>query len=246
MLYYIVGTSGQQQPLTTFSNVPASWFSIDAAGIDFNVGTRSFGGLSATHRNRSAALGPLVYRFDSFEVYETTSTPPPPPPPPPDPAPGTKVDFSRWSVPVSHPTAMAYAPDGRLYVATATGTIQSFLLDHDSRTVVSATTITSVQNRLVLGLAVDPESTPGNVVLWASHSNVSQGSGQANSGTVSRLSGPGHATRQDVIVGLPRAIANHSVNNLHFGPDGRLYIAQAGNTGAGTSTDAVTELGRRP
>ena len=50
---------------------------------------------------------------------------------------------------------------------------------------------------------------------------------------VSRLSGPGFATRQDVITGLPRAIANHATNSIHFGPDGKLYIAQGGNTGAG-------------
>jgi N-acetylneuraminic acid mutarotase len=84
------------------------------------------------------------------------------------------------------------------------------------------------------------------VVLWASHSNVSQGSGQANSGTVSRLSGANHAARQDVIVGLPRAIANHSINHLHFGPDGRLYIAMGGNTGAGAANDGISEFGPRP
>ena len=48
---------------------------------------------------------------------------------------------------------------------------------------------------------------------------------------VTRLSGPGFATRQDVITGLPRAIANHATNSIHFGPDGKLYIAQGGNTG---------------
>jgi cysteine-rich repeat protein len=239
-LFYAVGASGPQL-LTTFSNVPASWFSTDAAGIDFNVGTRSFAGISATHRNRAASLGPLAYRFDSFEVAEISG-----PPPPPDPPPGGAIDFSRWSVNLSNPTAIAYGPDGRVYVATASGTIRSLLLDHDSRTVLSDTTITSVQNRLVLGLTVDPASTPGDVVLWVAHSNVSQGSGQANSGRISRLSGPGFGTRLDVIVGLPRAIANHSLNHIHFGPDGRLYIASGGNTGGGAANDSGSEFGPRP
>ena len=239
-LLYAVGSTGQEQLLTRFTGVPDAWFSFDAAGIDFNLGTRSFAGLLATHRNRAATLGPLVYRFRDFAVtaLDTGGTPPPPP--------ASSVDFSTWSLPIANPSALALGPDGRLYVATASGTIQAFTLDHDARAVTQTTTITAVQNRLVLGLAVDPASTPGNVILWAAHSTLSQTNGVANSGTVSRLSGPGFATRQDVIVGLPRSLADHSVNHIHFGPDGRLYLAQGGNTGAGASNDAGNEFGPRP
>jgi N-acetylneuraminic acid mutarotase len=48
-----------------------------------------------------------------------------------------------------------------------------------------------------------------------------------------------------VITGLPRAFANHAVNSIHFGPDGKLYIAQGGNTGAGAANNANTEFGTR-
>jgi N-acetylneuraminic acid mutarotase len=47
------------------------------------------------------------------------------------------------------------------------------------------------------------------------------------------------------IKGLPRAFANHAINSIHFGPDGKLYIAQAGNTGAGGANLAGTEFGDR-
>ena len=238
-LLYEVGQGGAEQLLARFTGVPASWFNADGAGIDFNVGTRTFAGLLATHRNRT--LGPLVYRFREFALTTVSDGPPPPPPPP-----SGSVDFTRWSVPIANPTAIAHGPDGRLYVASASGTLHALTLDSDTRTVRSSTTITSVQNRLVLGLAVDPASTPGDVILWVSHSNLSQTSGQANAGTVSRLAGAGHATRQDVIVGLPRAKANHSVNHIHFGPDGRLFIAQGGNTGAGAANDGGSEFGMRP
>jgi hypothetical protein len=106
--------------------------------------------------------------------------------------------------------------------------------------------ITTLGVRMTLGITVDPESTPANVILWASHSSPSVSSGAANSGAVTRLSGPGLASRQDVITGLPRAIANHAVNSLHFGPDGKLYIAHGGNTGAGAPNTATTEFGTRP
>ncbi len=57
--------------------------------------------------------------------------------------------------------------------------------------------------------------------------------------------GPDFA-REDIITGLPRALANHSTNSLHFGPDGKLYIAQGGNTGAGAPNAANDEFGDRP
>ena len=46
-----------------------------------------------------------------------------------------------------------------------------------------------------------------------------------------------------MITGLPRAIANHATNSIHFGPDGKLYIAQGGNTGAGAPNDDPGEFG---
>ncbi|MFP3325938.1 hypothetical protein R0K05_23070, partial [Planococcus sp. SIMBA_160] len=79
-------------------------------------------------------------------------------------------------------------------------------------------------NRLTLGLAVDPDSTAENVILWVSHSNGSVNNGALNSGKVSRLSGSGLTIKEDVVTGLPRAIANHATNNIDFGPDGRLYL----------------------
>jgi hypothetical protein len=156
------------------------------------------------------------------------------------------VDFERFSVPLSNPTALDWGPDGRLYVATITGPIHALTFDFESNTVIDDEISTLLQGRLVLGLTVDPESTPDDVILWAGHSDVQQASGDANSGMVSRLSGPGLSVLQHVITGLPRAIANHSTNNVHFGPDGRLYIAQGGNTGAGSSNDSTSEFGPRP
>src|SRR5207249_3924834 len=67
-----------------------------------------------------------------------------------------------------------------------------------------------------------------------------------NSGIVSRLSGPTQQVRTDVITGLPRAIANHGTNAIHFGSDGRLYIAQGGNTGGGAANNGTSEFGPRP
>ena len=224
------------QTIHKFINVPELWFSFDQAGIDPTVSTRSYAGVFATHRNSGT---PQVYSFDSFSVTET-------------PTGGGPVDFQfdRWSFPVPLPTAMVVGPDGRLYVTELFGTIHAFTLDHVNRVVLDDEIIDTVRtahggDRVTLGLAFDPSSTPTDMILWVSHSDGSVNVGAENSGTMSRLSGPNFGTLEDRITGLPRAIANHAMNEIHFGPDGKLYIAAGGNTGGGAANTEPSEFGDR-
>jgi N-acetylneuraminic acid mutarotase len=235
---YTIG--GSRAELGSFA-LPSLWFSKDAAGIDFRVGTRSYAGVLATHRNRDPLLGPLAYEFDAFRVEETIVDPEPPP------NPSGSVDFERWSIGgIANPTSLVWGPDDRLYASTASGTLYAYTLDRDGHSVVDTEQIDSLAGRLVLGLTLDPSSTPDDVILWASHSDIQQSSGDANSGTMSRLSGPGLALREDRITGVARAIANHAPNSLHWGPDGWLYLVIGGNTGAGAANDGGSEFGPRP
>jgi glucose/arabinose dehydrogenase/N-acetylneuraminic acid mutarotase len=213
---------------------PGELFSFDGAGIDPAIGTRSFAGIMATHRS---ATQPLVYQFGDFSLTAQSG------------AGGGgggggggPVDFSRTSFPVPFPTSIAAGPDGRVYVTEVGGKIHAVTLDAAKRKLADQV-ITALGSRLALGITVDPRSTPGNVVLWVAHSSPSQDAGEANSSTVTRLSGAGFTQRHDVITGLPRAIANHAINSIHFGPDDRLYIAIGGNTGAGAHNNANTEFG---
>ena len=220
--------SGLEQTLGVFT-APGEFFSFDAAGIDPTIGTRSFGGIFASHRN---GPDPLVYTFDDFSVTEGVLPPPPP----------SGFSFNRSSSSVPIPTSMVWGPDNRLYVTELLGTIHALTFDQNKQ-VIADEVITTLGSRLTLGITVDPLSTPNDVILWVSHSSPSLSNGTPNSGIVSRLSGPGFTLRDDVITGLPRAIANHGTNSLHFGPDDRLYIAQGGNTGAGAPNTANSEFG---
>ena len=209
---------------------PGEFFSFDAAGIDPTIGTRSFAGIFGTHRLAST---PLTYRFNDFSIREDSQA---------SDAPVSDFAFNDTTTfPVPNATSMAFGPDGRLYVLEMFGRIHAYTLDAD-RKPVAEQIINSLGTRLALGLTIDPASTPSNVILWVSHSSPSLDNGVPNSGTISRLSGTGF-TRQDVITGLPRALANHATNSIHFGPDGRLYMAQGGNTGAGAPNNANTEFG---
>lgn len=229
---YRVGSSGAFTNLGT-ATVPGAFFSFDAAGINPQIGTRSFSGIFATSRN--ATVRP-TFAFTGFSVTAASTTPPPPPPP------AGSIIFDRVSHALSKPTSVVQGPDGKLYVATLFGEVHVLTLDANGN-VTNDQTVTSLGSRLALGIAIDPASTPSNVIVWVAHSSPAVLAGIANTGTVTRLSGAGLTTKADVITGLPRSISNHSVNSLHFGADGKLYIAVGGNTGAGAPNTANTEFG---
>lgn len=215
-------------------NPPDEFFSFDAAGIDPQIGTRSFAGIFATHRNGSS---PLTYQFNEFTLEDAGTGG----------GPISNVDFIRKSAPVDYPTSMVWGPDGRLYVAQLFGTIQALTYD-DNMNVIATEEITALVDslgpRLTLGITTAPYSTAQDVELWVASSSPSVDNGEPNSGIVTRLGGNGFTDVENVITGLPRAIANHSVNSLHFGDDNRLYIAVGGNTGAGAPNTANTEFGQ--
>jgi len=232
--YYALGSDDLTQIGASLS-APPEFFSFDAAGIDPQIGTRTFAGLFATNRN---GANPLTYWFDHFSVTSTGTG-----------NPGGPTTFTRTSHPLSYPTNMVWGPDNRLYVTEMFGNIHALTFDADlnvTQDQLIPSLVTANGKRLTLGITVDPASTASNVILWVSSSSPSTSAGALNSGTISKLSGAGFATVQNVITGLPRAISNHAPNSLHFGVDGRLYIAVGGNTGAGSPTDAPNEFGDRP
>ncbi|WP_323750791.1 kelch repeat-containing protein [Marinobacter sp.] len=214
---------------------PDEFFSFDAAGIDPEIGTRSFTGIFATHRHASA---PMIYRFNEFTLQEGEAPL----------APNSGVDFIKHQYNIDYPTSMVWGPDDRLYVTQLFGTIRALTFD-DELNVINDEVINALENdlgpRLTLGITVSPYSTANDIELWVAHSSPSIDNGEPNSGMVTRIGGQGFGTVEHVITGLPRAIANHSINSIHFGPDdNRLYIAIGGNTGAGAPNESNSEFGQ--
>ncbi|MBY5994266.1 kelch repeat-containing protein [Ferrimonas balearica] len=222
------------------------FFSFDAAGIDPVVGTRTFTGLMASHRNGAASM---QFQFESFSVESLGSSG----------GGGGGPGTGDWSFDkvssheLDFPTSMVWGPDGRLYVTELFGTIHA-LTFNDNLQVVSDQVITGLTDRhgprMTLGIEVyhDNPTDPDDFSLWVNHSSSSTSNGEINSGEVTRLFGNNFASSEVVISGLPRAKANHGPNSLHFGPDDKLYIAIGGITGAGAAVDpniADTEFGDR-
>ncbi|GAA5189614.1 Kelch repeat-containing protein [Ferrimonas gelatinilytica] len=242
--------NGGSQSELALLNLPPEFFSFDAAGIDPRIGTRTFAGVMASHRNGSAALD---YTFEYFEVKASDGSNPG------GGGGGGGGGSGDWSFskththPVSFPTSMVWGPNGKLYVTELFGTIHE-LTFNANREVISDVEIDALTNlhgnQLALGITVyhDNPQDPDDFSLWVNHSSPSTDNGEINSGIVTRISGSNWSNAEAMITGLPRAKANHGPNSLHFGSDDRLYIAIGGNTGAGAPVDPSiqdTEFGDR-
>lgn len=183
----------------------------------------------------------------------------------------------------SGPTSLTFGPDGRLYVSVLNGKIYALTLDPAKLTTPGGIAVTDVQvfddiylkpsivcdangancqaqpapgaGRQVTGIAIDPASTPGNVILYVTHSGLQKGKTDMTlytfGGALSRLTLRPDAANpsrmvvvddQDLLVGLPRSREAHTVNAMAFGPDGWMYISIGGNTNSGAPSTFFANL----
>src|SRR5262245_50938169 len=143
------------------------------------------------------------------------------------------------------PTAMAFAPDGRLFVCEQDGRLRVItaggtLLDQEFVTV----TVNSLGERGLLGVAFDPdfESNHFVYVYYTATTPVIHN-------RVSRFVADGNVAQpnsEDHIVDLePLSLAtNHNGGAIHFGPDGKLYIAVGENANGPNSQSLSNRLGK--
>ncbi|MGW5714648.1 PQQ-dependent sugar dehydrogenase [Amycolatopsis sp. NPDC003865] len=148
---------------------------------------------------------------------------------------------------LTSPTAAAFAPDGRVFVAEKSGLVKVFDSLADPTATVFADLRTPTQDfwdRGLLGLAVDPafparpyvyvsytlDAVPGGTApRWGDTCPTPPGAtdqGCVVTGRVSRLTmGPdGTAvSEKPLVTGWCQQFPSHSVGALAFGPDGALY-----------------------
>lgn len=145
---------------------------------------------------------------------------------------------------IASPTAMAIAPDGRIFVCSQTGALRviknGVLLAAPSLTL----SVDSVGERGLLGIAFDPHFTLNHYIYLyytvpgpPSHNRVARFT--ANGDVVS-------AGSRVILLELnPLSTAtNHNGGALHFGPDGKLYIAVGDNAKGSNSQNLSNLLGK--
>ena len=139
-------------------------------------------------------------------------------------------------------TALAFAPDGRIFVALQNGRLE--IVSGGSRlgTPFVNLTVDQAGERGLIGVALDPAfASNGRVYV---HYTTETG-GTHN--RISRLTASGNVSGgETVLVNLPGLsnANNHNGGALAFGPDGKLYVGVGDNASASSSPSLTSVLGK--
>jgi glucose/arabinose dehydrogenase len=141
---------------------------------------------------------------------------------------------------ITNPTAMGFAPDGRLFVCQQNGSLRVIKNGTLLATPFVQITVDSSGERGLLGVAFDPNFNTNHFVYVYYTSPVSPVHNR-----VSRFTANGDvavAGSEQPIFDLNNLGAtNHNGGALHFGPDGKLYVA-VGENATGSNSQTLSNL----
>lgn len=147
---------------------------------------------------------------------------------------------------LSNPTAIALHPDGRVFVCQQTGELRVIENGVVLPTPFTTLTVNSSGERGLLGVAFDPDYATNRFVYVyytattpAIHNRVSRFTADASNQDVAVVGS------EVVILDLENLSAtNHNGGAIHFGPDGKLYIAVGENAVTSNSQSLANRLGK--
>ena len=138
------------------------------------------------------------------------------------------------------PTAMAFAPDGRLFVAEERGTLRIIKNGILLPTPFLTVSVDTSGERGLLGVAIDPEFAV-NRFVYVYYTVPST----PRHNRLSRFTANGDvavAGSQTILLELDNLSAGiHNGGAIHFGPDGMLYIA-VGDNSVGSNAQSLSNL----
>lgn len=148
---------------------------------------------------------------------------------------------------LSSPTAMEFAPDGRLFVTEQSGHLRvikdGVLLSNDFVTI----SVTSNSERGLLGVAFDPDFA-NNRFVYVYYTRATQPIKNRVSRFTASLVNPNVARPNSEVVILDDIASdagNHNGGGIHFGLDGKLYVAIGdGGANANNSQSLSTLSGK--
>ena len=154
---------------------------------------------------------------------------------------------TRVATGLASPTAMSFAPDGRLFVAQQSGALRVIkngaLLSQPFLTV----SVNSSGERGLLGVAFDPNFASNNFVYVYYTTSTSPIHNRLSRFTASAANPDVVAAGSEVqLLNLPNlsSATNHNGGAIHFGTDGRLYIAVGENANSANAQSFTTTLGK--
>jgi glucose/arabinose dehydrogenase len=145
---------------------------------------------------------------------------------------------------LTNPTAMALAPDGRIFVCEQGGTLRVIKNGALLPTPFLTVTVNSSGERGLLGIAFDPNFL-SNQLVYVYYTATSP----AIHNRISRFTASGDvalAGSEVIVMDLPNlsTATNHNGGSIHFGPDGNLYVAVGDNANSANAQSLSTRLGK--
>ena len=142
------------------------------------------------------------------------------------------------------PTAMALAPDGRIFVCQQGGALRVIKNGALLPTPFLTVTVDSSGERGLLGVAFDPNFV-SNQLVYVYYTATTP----TIHNRISRFTANGDvalAGSETILMDLPNlsAATNHNGGALHFGPDGNLYVAVGDNANGANAQTLSTRLGK--
>ena len=145
---------------------------------------------------------------------------------------------------LTNPTAMALAPDGRIFVCEQGGALRVIKSGALLSTPFLTVTVDSSGERGLLGIAFDPNFV-SNQLVYIYYTATTP----AIHNRISRFTASGDvalAGSEVIVMDLPNlsTATNHNGGALHFGPDGNLYAAVGDNANGANAQTLSTRLGK--
>lgn len=145
---------------------------------------------------------------------------------------------------LSNPTAMALAPDGRIFVCEQGGALRVIKNGALLPTPFLTVTVNSAGERGLLGVAFDPNFV-SNQLVYVYYTATTP----AIHNRISRFTASGDvalAGSETILMDLPNlsGATNHNGGAIHFGPDGTLFVAVGDNASSANAQTLNTRLGK--
>lgn len=145
---------------------------------------------------------------------------------------------------LTNPTAMALAPDGRIFVCQQNGALRVIKNGALLPTPFLTVTVDSSGERGLLGIAFDPNFV-SNQLVYIYYTATAP----SIHNRISRFTASGDvalAGSEVIVMDMPNlsTATNHNGGALHFGPDGNLYVALGDNANSANAQSLSTRLGK--
>ncbi|MDB5320414.1 MAG: glucose/sorbosone dehydrogenase [Phycisphaerales bacterium] len=145
------------------------------------------------------------------------------------------------------PTAMAFAPDGRLFITEQSGALRIVKNNALLAAPFVSLRVDSGGERGLLGVALDPNFA-SNHFIYVYYTVPGRRHTPAHN-RVSRFTDNGDVAlkrSEQILLDITplSAATNHNGGAIHFGPDGKLYIATGENNNGANAQDITNLLGK--